>query len=118
MGEREVGFTEKRPFELSTFRMSKNFKSQKNMYLLKLTRNSSPLGIISFLNYVTFRSPSLDPNVTVIPKESSRLGIGPVTTVASAEDEGPMSETKSSSDREEKLPNVELPNADLPNAEM
>lgn len=75
-------------------------------------------GIISFLNYVTFRSPSLDPNVTVIPKESSRLGIGPVTTVASAEDEGPMSETKSSSDREEKLPNVELPNADLPNAEM
>ncbi|XP_007956831.1 transmembrane protein 202 [Orycteropus afer afer] len=42
-------------------------------------------GIISFLNHLTSRSSSLDRNITVIPTERSRLGIGPVTTV---KDEG------------------------------
>lgn len=78
---------------------------------MKLTSNSSlPLGIISFLNYLTFKSPPLDQNVTVIPIEKSRLGIGPVTTVSSADNEGTRSEMESSSDGEEKLPNAELPN--------
>ncbi|XP_045704426.1 transmembrane protein 202 [Phyllostomus hastatus] len=70
-------------------------------------------GIISFLNYLTFRSPPLDQNVTVIPTEKSRLGIGPVTTVSSAENEGTRSEMGPSSDGEEKLPNAELPNTEM-----
>ncbi|XP_036903000.1 transmembrane protein 202 isoform X2 [Sturnira hondurensis] len=70
-------------------------------------------GIISFLNYLTFKSPPLDRNVTVIPKEKSRLGIGPVTTLSSAENEGTRSEMGSSSDGEEKLPNVEIANTEM-----
>ncbi|XP_036993173.1 transmembrane protein 202 isoform X2 [Artibeus jamaicensis] len=70
-------------------------------------------GIISFLNYLTFRSPPLDQNVTVIPTEKSRLGIGPVTTLSSAENEGTRSEMESSSDGEEKLPNADLPNTEM-----
>ncbi|XP_039712480.1 transmembrane protein 202 [Pteropus medius] len=75
-------------------------------------------GIISFLNYLTFRAPSLDQNVTMSPVEKSRLGIGPVTTVPPTEDEGSRPEVTFLSDREEKLPNADLPNADLPNAEV
>ncbi|XP_059537059.1 transmembrane protein 202 [Myotis daubentonii] len=75
-------------------------------------------GIISFLNYITFKSPPLDQNVTVIPTERSRLGIGPVTTVSPAEDEESRSEMESPSDGEEKLSNAELSNTELSNAEM
>ncbi|XP_006754066.1 PREDICTED: transmembrane protein 202 [Myotis davidii] len=75
-------------------------------------------GIISFLNYITFRSPPLDQNVTVIPTERSRLGIGPVTIVSPAEDEESRSEMESPSDGEEKLSNAELSNTELSNTEM
>uniref|UniRef100_G1QF17 Transmembrane protein 202 n=1 Tax=Myotis lucifugus TaxID=59463 RepID=G1QF17_MYOLU len=70
-------------------------------------------GIISFLNYLTFKSPPLDQNVTAIPTERSRLGIGPVTTVSPAEDEESRSEMESPSDEEEKLSNAELPSTEL-----
>lgn len=80
---------------------SRNFKSQKTIYLLKLTSNSSPLGIISFLNHITFRFPSLDRNVSAIPIEQSRLGVGPVTTVESDKDER-LSSDKESPVEEEK----------------
>lgn len=36
-------------------------------------------GIVSFLNYITSRSPSLDQDITAVPTEKSRLGFGPVT---------------------------------------
>ncbi|KAM5242970.1 transmembrane protein 202 [Hipposideros larvatus] len=80
-------------------------------------------GIISFVNYITFRSPTIDQNVTVIPIERSRLGIGPVTTVSPAEDEGSRSEMESTSGGEDNLPNADLPgadplNADLPDADL
>ncbi|KAF6352602.1 transmembrane protein 202 [Rhinolophus ferrumequinum] len=75
-------------------------------------------GIISFVNYITFRSPPLDQNVTVIPTERSRLGIGPVTTVSPAEDEGSRPDMEYASDREENLPNADLPDADLPDADL
>ncbi|KAI5163829.1 hypothetical protein MUG91_G46n74 [Manis pentadactyla] len=52
-------------------------------------------GIISFLNYITSRSPPLDQNAPVTPTEKSRLGIGPVPAALPAEDEGPKSETVS-----------------------
>lgn len=98
--------------------MSKNFKSQKAMCLLKLTSNSSlPLGVISFLNYLTFDTLSLDQNVTTSLAERSRLGIGPVTTALPTEDEGSRPEVTSLSDREEKLPNADLPNAEVPRVE-
>lgn len=88
------------------------------MCLLKLTSNSSlPLGIISFLNYLTFDTPSLDQNVTTSLAERSRLGIGPVTTALPTEDEGSRPEVTSLSDREEKLPNADLPNAEVPRVE-
>lgn len=81
---------------------------------LKQTWNSSlPLGIISFVNYITFRSPPLDQNVTVIPTERSRLGIGPVTTVSPAEDEGSRPDMEYASDREENLPDADLPDAEM-----
>uniref|UniRef100_G1RUM7 Transmembrane protein 202 n=2 Tax=Nomascus leucogenys TaxID=61853 RepID=G1RUM7_NOMLE len=65
-------------------------------------------GIISLLNYVTSRSPARDENVTVIPTERSRLGVGPVTTVSPAKDEGPRSEMESLSVREKNLPKAGL----------
>lgn len=82
--------------------MSKKFKSPKTIYLLKLTSNSSPLGIISFLNYMTFRFPSLDRNVSAIPIEKSRLGVGPVPTVLPDEDGGKLSPDKESPTEEVK----------------
>ncbi|XP_006866578.1 PREDICTED: transmembrane protein 202 [Chrysochloris asiatica] len=60
-------------------------------------------GVISFLNYITSRSPSPDQNITVIPIEKSRLGIGPVTT---AKDEGSGPEIESQN--EEERPNAGL----------
>ncbi|KAM7155268.1 transmembrane protein 202 isoform 1-T1 [Molossus nigricans] len=75
---------------------------------LKVSMLSFTSGIISFLNYITFRSPPIDQNVTVIPIEKSRLGIGPVTTVSPAEDEESRSELEFPSDGEEKLPNAEM----------
>nr|KAF6487936.1 transmembrane protein 202 [Rousettus aegyptiacus] len=74
-------------------------------------------GIISFLNYLTFDTPSLDQNVTTSLAERSRLGIGPVTTALPTEDEGSRPEVTSLSDREEKLPNADLPNAEVPRVE-
>ncbi|KAK2501659.1 hypothetical protein MC885_007274 [Smutsia gigantea] len=65
-------------------------------------------GIISFLNYITSRSPPLDQNDTVFPTEMSRLGIGPVTTALPAEDEGSKSETESPNVEEKNVPNTEL----------
>lgn len=89
--------------------MNKNFKSRKTICLLKLSSNSSlPLGIISFLNYITSRSPPLDQNVSASPIETSRLGVGPVTTISPAEDEVARSETESPSEEKNKLPNAEL----------
>ncbi|ELK37536.1 Transmembrane protein 202, partial [Myotis davidii] len=85
---------------------------------LKVSMLSFISGIISFLNYITFRSPPLDQNVTVIPTERSRLGIGPVTIVSPAEDEESRSEMESPSDGEEKLSNAELSNTELSNTEM
>ncbi|XP_066244653.1 transmembrane protein 202 [Saccopteryx leptura] len=70
-------------------------------------------GIISFLNYLTFRSRPLDQNVTVIPIKTSRLGIGPVTAPSHAEDEGLRSERVSPSDGEETGPRAELPDAEM-----
>uniref|UniRef100_G1LH27 Transmembrane protein 202 n=3 Tax=Ailuropoda melanoleuca TaxID=9646 RepID=G1LH27_AILME len=58
-------------------------------------------GIISFLNHITFRFPSLDRNVSAIPIEQSRLGVGPVTTVESDKDER-LSSDKESPVEEEK----------------
>lgn len=88
--------------------MHKTFKSQKTICLLELTLNSSLLlGIISFLNYITSRSPPLDQNATVIPTEKSRLGIGPVPTALPAEDEG-QSLRQSPNMEEKNLPNAEL----------
>uniref|UniRef100_G3T9U3 Transmembrane protein 202 n=1 Tax=Loxodonta africana TaxID=9785 RepID=G3T9U3_LOXAF len=55
-------------------------------------------GIISFLNYITSRYSSPDRNVTVIPIEKSRLGIGPVTT-AKDEGQGPEEESQNEDDR-------------------
>ncbi|XP_046508713.1 transmembrane protein 202-like [Equus quagga] len=65
-------------------------------------------GIISFLNYITSRSPPLDQNVSASPIETSRLGVGPVTTISPAEDEVARSETESPSEEKNKLPNAEL----------
>uniref|UniRef100_I3ML02 Transmembrane protein 202 n=2 Tax=Ictidomys tridecemlineatus TaxID=43179 RepID=I3ML02_ICTTR len=44
-------------------------------------------GILSFLNYITFKSVPDGLNVTVTPVERSRLGFGPTTTIWPAEDE-------------------------------
>lgn len=89
--------------------MSKIFKNQKTICLLKLISNSSlPLGILFFLNYITSRAPPLDQNVSAVPIEKSRLGIGPVTTVSPAEDEELRSPIESTSERETKLPSAEL----------
>ncbi|XP_062946098.1 transmembrane protein 202 [Cynocephalus volans] len=65
-------------------------------------------GIISFLNYITSRSPPPDQNVTVIPTERSRLGVGPVTAVSLAEDERSRSEMESPNEELKTLPNAEL----------
>uniref|UniRef100_A0A2I3NC56 Transmembrane protein 202 n=2 Tax=Cercopithecinae TaxID=9528 RepID=A0A2I3NC56_PAPAN len=66
-------------------------------------------GIISLLNYLTSRSPARDENVTVIPTERSRLGVGPVTTVSPAKDEEePRSEMESLSVRDKNLPEAGL----------
>ncbi|KAM8907371.1 transmembrane protein 202-like isoform 2-T2 [Lycaon pictus] len=59
-------------------------------------------GIISFLNYMTFSFPSLDRNVSAIPIEKSRLGVGPVTTVLPDEDGGKLSPEKESPTEEVK----------------
>nr|KAF6487937.1 transmembrane protein 202 [Rousettus aegyptiacus] len=84
---------------------------------LKVSMLSFISGIISFLNYLTFDTPSLDQNVTTSLAERSRLGIGPVTTALPTEDEGSRPEVTSLSDREEKLPNADLPNAEVPRVE-
>ncbi|XP_030730922.2 transmembrane protein 202 [Globicephala melas] len=65
-------------------------------------------GIISFLNHITSRSPPLDQNVTAVPIDKSRLGIGPVTTVPPAEDAESGFQTKSTSEKEKKLSSTEL----------
>uniref|UniRef100_A0A8D1WHP6 Transmembrane protein 202 n=2 Tax=Sus scrofa TaxID=9823 RepID=A0A8D1WHP6_PIG len=65
-------------------------------------------GILFFLNYITSRAPPLDQNVSAVPIEKSRLGIGPVTTVSPAEDEELRSPIESTSERETKLPSAEL----------
>nr|XP_054388837.1 transmembrane protein 202 isoform X2 [Pongo abelii] len=75
---------------------------------LKVSMLSFISGIISLLNYLTSRSPARDENVTVIPTERSRLGVGPVTTVSPAKDEGPRSEMESLSVRENNLPKAGL----------
>ncbi|XP_054388837.2 transmembrane protein 202 isoform X2 [Pongo abelii] len=75
---------------------------------LKVSMLSFISGIISLLNYLTSRSPARDENVTVIPTERSRLGVGPVTTVSPAKDEGPRSEMESLSVREKNLPKAGL----------
>ncbi|XP_028748368.1 transmembrane protein 202 [Peromyscus leucopus] len=41
-------------------------------------------GIVSFLNYVTFRSHPPDPSVSETPRQKSRPGFGPVPTTAPA----------------------------------
>ncbi|XP_025328034.3 transmembrane protein 202 isoform X3 [Canis lupus baileyi] len=58
--------------------------------------------IISFLNYMTFSFLSLDRNVSAIPIEKSRLGVGPVTTVLPDEDGGKLSPEKESPTEEVK----------------
>uniref|UniRef100_A0A8D2JIC0 Transmembrane protein 202 n=1 Tax=Sciurus vulgaris TaxID=55149 RepID=A0A8D2JIC0_SCIVU len=64
-------------------------------------------GILSFLNYVTFKYVPPGISSTVTPIERSRLGIGPVsTTFWPAEDEMTRSNMKSLSER--KLPNAGL----------
>nr|XP_012623691.1 transmembrane protein 202 isoform X2 [Microcebus murinus] len=70
-------------------------------------------GIISFLNYLSSRSRPPNQNVTVIPIEKSRLGIGPVTTVSPAKDKLSKqlkSKTESLRESGKKLPK-KLPNA-------
>ncbi|XP_032273008.1 transmembrane protein 202 [Phoca vitulina] len=64
-------------------------------------------GIISFLNYITFRFPSLDRNVSAIPIEQSRLGVGPVTTVVPDEDERLRSDKESPVEEEKTAPEAE-----------
>lgn len=49
----------------------------------------------------------------MIPTERSRLGIGPVTTVSPAEDEGSRPDMEYASDREENLPDADLPDAEM-----
>ncbi|XP_047397125.1 transmembrane protein 202 isoform X5 [Sciurus carolinensis] len=64
-------------------------------------------GILSFLNYVTFKYVPPGISSTVTPKERSRLGIGPLsTTFWPAEDEMTRSNMKSLTER--KLPNAGL----------
>ncbi|KAB0393772.1 hypothetical protein E2I00_004964 [Balaenoptera physalus] len=75
---------------------------------LKVSMLSFISGIISFLNHITSRSPPLDQNVTAVPIDKSRLGIGPVTTVSPAEDAGSGSQTESTSEKEKKLSSTEL----------
>ncbi|XP_070090090.1 transmembrane protein 202-like isoform X4 [Equus przewalskii] len=75
---------------------------------LKVSMLSFISGIISFLNYITSRSPPLDQNVSASPIETSRLGVGPVTTISPAEDEVARSEMESPSEEKNKLPNAEL----------
>uniref|UniRef100_A0A8C3W0F1 Transmembrane protein 202 n=1 Tax=Catagonus wagneri TaxID=51154 RepID=A0A8C3W0F1_9CETA len=65
-------------------------------------------GILSFLNHLSSRSPPLDQNVSSVPIEKSRLGIGPVATVSPAEDEGLRFQIESTSEGEKKLPSTEL----------
>ncbi|XP_032197537.1 transmembrane protein 202-like isoform X1 [Mustela erminea] len=64
-------------------------------------------GIISFLNHITFRLPSLDRNVSAVPKEQSRLGVGPVTTVVPDEDESLRSDMESTIEEEKTTPESE-----------
>ncbi|XP_031296740.1 transmembrane protein 202 [Camelus dromedarius] len=65
-------------------------------------------GILSFLNYLTSRTPPLDQNVIAIPTEKSRLGIGPVTPAPPAEEAVSRSQTASTSERQENPPSAEL----------
>ncbi|CAI9176413.1 unnamed protein product [Rangifer tarandus platyrhynchus] len=53
-------------------------------------------GIVSFLNYITSRSPPLDQDITAVPTEKSRLGFGPVTLPV--EDDQSELQTESSSE--------------------
>ncbi|XP_047593127.1 transmembrane protein 202-like isoform X2 [Lutra lutra] len=75
---------------------------------LKVSMLSFIAGIISFLNYITFRFPSLDRNVSAVPKEQSRLGVGPVTTVVPDEDESLRSDKESTIEEEKTTPESEL----------
>ncbi|TKC47061.1 hypothetical protein EI555_016044, partial [Monodon monoceros] len=65
-------------------------------------------GIISFLNHITSRSPPLDQNVTAVPIDKPRLGIGPVTTVSPAEDAESGFQTESTREKEKKRSSTEL----------
>uniref|UniRef100_A0A667FRT9 Transmembrane protein 202 n=1 Tax=Lynx canadensis TaxID=61383 RepID=A0A667FRT9_LYNCA len=64
-------------------------------------------GIMSFLNYITFRFPPLDQNVTASPTEKSRLGVGPVTKELPAEDEGLRSDMEAPTEEEKTAPEAE-----------
>nr|XP_060474110.1 transmembrane protein 202 isoform X2 [Panthera onca] len=64
-------------------------------------------GIMSFLNYITFRFPPLDQNVTTSPTEKSRLGVGPVTKELPAEDEGLRSDMEAPTEEEKTAPEAE-----------
>ncbi|KAF4017074.1 hypothetical protein G4228_009274 [Cervus hanglu yarkandensis] len=55
-----------------------------------------PPWIVSFLNYITSRSPPLDQDITAVPTEKSRLGFGPVTLPV--EDDQSELQTESSSE--------------------
>ncbi|XP_047718345.1 transmembrane protein 202 isoform X1 [Prionailurus viverrinus] len=64
-------------------------------------------GIMSLLNYITFRFPPLDQNVTASPTEKSRLGVGPVTKELPAEDEGLRSDMEAPTEEEKTAPEAE-----------
>ncbi|XP_070324885.1 transmembrane protein 202 isoform X2 [Odocoileus virginianus] len=63
---------------------------------LKVSMLSFISGIVSFLNYITSRSPPLDQDITAVPTEKSRLGFGPVTLPV--EDDQSELQTESSSE--------------------
>ncbi|KAI4540190.1 hypothetical protein MJG53_008111 [Ovis ammon polii x Ovis aries] len=63
-------------------------------------------GIVSFLNYITSRSPPLDQDITAVPTEKSRLGFGPVTLPV--EDDWSELLTDSSSESQQNSSNIEL----------
>ncbi|XP_047718347.1 transmembrane protein 202 isoform X3 [Prionailurus viverrinus] len=74
---------------------------------LKVSILSFISGIMSLLNYITFRFPPLDQNVTASPTEKSRLGVGPVTKELPAEDEGLRSDMEAPTEEEKTAPEAE-----------
>ncbi|XP_021028519.1 transmembrane protein 202 isoform X1 [Mus caroli] len=64
------------------------------------------VGIISFLNFITFQFHPPDEGVSADPWQKSRLGIGPVPKTLSATAERSRSEMQFLSGRQEKLQNV------------